>query len=40
MEAVAVRAGFGSADALRHHFTARCGVTPGTHRRTFRSEQD
>nr|WP_155357087.1 helix-turn-helix domain-containing protein [Acrocarpospora macrocephala] len=40
MDAVAARAGFGSADALRHHFTARRGVTPGTHRRTFRSEQN
>ncbi|MEV0203320.1 helix-turn-helix domain-containing protein [Nonomuraea sp. NPDC050691] len=36
VEAVAVRAGFGSADALRHHFTARRGIGPATHRRTFR----
>lgn len=37
VEAVAVRAGFGTADTLRHHFTARRGVGPATHRRTFRS---
>jgi transcriptional regulator GlxA family with amidase domain len=35
--AVATRAGFGSADALRHHFAARRGVAPATHRHTFRS---
>jgi transcriptional regulator GlxA family with amidase domain len=34
--AVATRAGFGSADALRHHFAARRGVAPATHRHTFR----
>ncbi|MEV4331843.1 helix-turn-helix domain-containing protein [Streptomyces sp. NPDC049597] len=37
VEAVAGRAGFGSADTLRHHFAARRGVGPATHRRTFRS---
>lgn len=36
IEAIAGRAGFGSADALRHHFTARRGVAPATHRHTFR----
>jgi transcriptional regulator GlxA family with amidase domain len=36
VDAVAVRAGFGSADALRHHFATRRGVGPATHRRTFR----
>jgi transcriptional regulator GlxA family with amidase domain len=37
VDAVAVRAGFGSADTLRHHFTARRGVGPTTHRpHTFR----
>jgi transcriptional regulator GlxA family with amidase domain len=34
--AVATRAGFGSVDALRHHFAARRGVAPATHRHTFR----
>ncbi|MEV8098538.1 helix-turn-helix domain-containing protein [Kitasatospora sp. NPDC085879] len=37
VDAVAGRAGFGSADTLRHHFAARRGVGPATHRRTFRS---
>jgi transcriptional regulator GlxA family with amidase domain len=36
VDAVAVRAGFGSADTLRHHFAARRGVGPLTHRHTFR----
>lgn len=36
IDAVAARAGFGSADVLRHHFTARRGVTPSAHRDTFR----
>jgi transcriptional regulator GlxA family with amidase domain len=36
VEAVAARAGFGSADTLRHHFTAWRGVGPTAHRRTFR----
>jgi transcriptional regulator GlxA family with amidase domain len=39
IEAVATRAGFGSADTLRHHFAARRGVGPLTHRRTFRTER-
>jgi transcriptional regulator GlxA family with amidase domain len=38
VEAVAVRAGFGSADTLRHHFAARRGVGPTTHRRTFKAD--
>ncbi|MFJ9968774.1 helix-turn-helix domain-containing protein [Streptomyces avermitilis] len=37
VDAVAGRAGFGSADTLRHHFAVRRGVGPATHRRTFRS---
>ncbi|WP_433338862.1 helix-turn-helix domain-containing protein [Spirillospora sp. CA-294931] len=36
VDAIAARAGFGSADTLRHHFAARRGVTPIAHRRTFR----
>jgi transcriptional regulator GlxA family with amidase domain len=39
IDAVATRAGFGSADTLRHHFAARRGVGPTTHRRTFRGDQ-
>src|SRR5207248_5242237 len=38
VDAVAGRAGFGSADTLRHHFAARRGVGPLTHRRTFRTD--
>ncbi|HEY3477705.1 MAG TPA: helix-turn-helix domain-containing protein [Streptomyces sp.] len=37
VDAVAARAGFGSADTLRHHFAARRGIAPAAHRRTFRS---
>lgn len=37
VEVVAERAGFGSADTLRHHFASRRGISPVTHRRTFRS---
>jgi len=40
VDAVANRAGFGSADTLRHHFSARRGVGPLTHRRTFRLPAD
>ncbi|MEU4641160.1 helix-turn-helix domain-containing protein [Micromonospora sp. NPDC023814] len=36
VEAVADRAGFGDAAALRHHFTRRVGATPQTYRATFR----
>jgi transcriptional regulator GlxA family with amidase domain len=35
VDTVATRAGFGSADTLRHHFTARRGVGPTIHRHTF-----
>lgn len=37
VDAVAGRAGFGSADTLRHHFAARRGIAPAAHRRTFRT---
>jgi transcriptional regulator GlxA family with amidase domain len=37
VEAVAVRAGFGDAATLRHHFTRRVGATPHSYRTTFRS---
>ncbi|MGW4498659.1 GlxA family transcriptional regulator [Micromonospora sp. NPDC004336] len=36
VEAVADRAGFGDAAALRHHFVRRVGATPLTYRTTFR----
>jgi len=36
IDAVAGRAGFGSSDTLRHHFAARRGIVPTTHRRAFR----
>ncbi|MFG3708426.1 GlxA family transcriptional regulator [Micromonospora sp. NPDC047670] len=36
VEAVADRAGFGDAAALRHHFARRVGATPQTYRTTFR----
>ncbi|QOC89962.1 GlxA family transcriptional regulator [Micromonospora craniellae] len=36
VEAVAERAGFGDAAALRHHFTRRVGATPHAYRTTFR----
>jgi transcriptional regulator GlxA family with amidase domain len=36
VEAVADRAGFGDAAALRHHFARRVGATPQTYRATFR----
>ncbi|GGK88643.1 helix-turn-helix domain-containing protein [Mangrovihabitans endophyticus] len=36
VEAVATRSGFGSADTLRHHFSARRGVGPAAYRRAFR----
>ncbi|HEY7595814.1 MAG TPA: helix-turn-helix domain-containing protein [Actinophytocola sp.] len=34
---VAGQAGFGAGDTLRHHFTARRGVSPAAYRRTFRN---
>jgi AraC family transcriptional regulator, transcriptional activator FtrA len=36
VEAIAVRAGFGDAAAMRHHFTRRVGATPHAYRGTFR----
>lgn len=36
-EAVATRAGFGTAAALRHHLRAALGTSPMTYRRTFRA---
>lgn len=36
VEAVAVRAGFGDAATLRHHFGRRLGATPQAYRSTFR----
>jgi AraC family transcriptional activator FtrA len=36
VDVVAQRSGFGSADTLRHHFAARRGTTPSTHRHAFR----
>jgi AraC family transcriptional activator FtrA len=36
VEAVAVRAGFGDAATLRHHFSRRIGATPQAYRSTFR----
>ncbi|MEV0230788.1 helix-turn-helix domain-containing protein [Nonomuraea sp. NPDC050786] len=36
VDAIAVRAGFGAADTLRHHFTARRGIPPVLYRRAFR----
>jgi transcriptional regulator GlxA family with amidase domain len=37
VDAVAARAGLGSPDTLRHHFTDRRGITPTDHRRAFRT---
>jgi len=37
VDAVAGRAGFGDAAALRHHFTRRVGATPHSYRSTFRT---
>jgi AraC family transcriptional regulator, transcriptional activator FtrA len=36
VESVAVRAGFGDAATLRHHFSRRMGATPQAYRSTFR----
>ncbi|MEV7231589.1 helix-turn-helix domain-containing protein [Polymorphospora sp. NPDC051019] len=36
VEAIAVRAGFGDAAAMRHHFGRRVGATPHAYRATFR----
>ncbi|WP_232021672.1 MULTISPECIES: GlxA family transcriptional regulator [Pseudonocardia] len=35
IERIAVRCGFGTATALRRHFTAQLGVAPAAYRRTF-----
>ncbi|WP_203827183.1 helix-turn-helix domain-containing protein [Actinoplanes palleronii] len=35
VDAVAARAGFGSADTLRHHFAGKRGTTPRAHRLAF-----
>jgi transcriptional regulator GlxA family with amidase domain len=39
IDAIAARAGFGAAAALRHHFTRRVGATPNAYRTTFRSRE-
>lgn len=36
VDAIAARAGFGNAAALRHHFGIRVGTTPQSYRETFR----
>ena len=36
IDAIAARAGFGSAATLRHHFTQRMGTTPQAYRATFK----
>jgi len=38
VDAIAVRAGFGSAATLRHHFAHRLSTTPQAYRGTFRSQ--
>jgi transcriptional regulator GlxA family with amidase domain len=37
VDVVAERAGFGTADTLRHHFARRRGTTPNAHRHAFRT---
>jgi transcriptional regulator GlxA family with amidase domain len=37
VDQVADRSGFGAGDTLRHHFTARRGVSPAVYRRTFQT---
>ncbi|WP_327317742.1 GlxA family transcriptional regulator [Streptomyces sp. NBC_01235] len=39
MDAIAWRAGFGTAGALRHQFVQALGTTPNAYRRTFRGPQ-
>jgi transcriptional regulator GlxA family with amidase domain len=39
VDAVAVRAGFGDAAALRHHFSRRVGATPHAYRSMFRTRE-
>ena len=38
VDAIADRAGFGNATALRHHFRVWCGTTPNAYRRLFRGD--
>jgi transcriptional regulator GlxA family with amidase domain len=38
VDAIADRAGFGNATALRHHFRAWCDTTPNAYRRLFRGD--
>ncbi|HCA84474.1 MAG TPA: AraC family transcriptional regulator [Streptomyces sp.] len=40
VDAIAVRAGFGDAAALRHHFLRRLATTPNAYRRTFRGPRE
>ncbi len=35
VEEIARRTGFGTADLLRHHFTAQLGIAPQAYRRKF-----
>src|SRR6185369_6563544 len=37
VDAIAVRAGFGDAATLRHHFTRRVGATPHAYRANFQT---
>ncbi|KRR21453.1 hypothetical protein CQ14_07380 [Bradyrhizobium lablabi] len=36
IEGVAAETGFGSADAMRHHFRVRLGTSPANYRAAFR----
>ncbi|WP_430783674.1 GlxA family transcriptional regulator [Actinoplanes sp. G11-F43] len=38
IDAIAARAGFGSAQTLRHHFTQRLSTTPQSYRSTFKAK--
>ena len=40
VDAIALRAGFGNAPTLRHHFTRRVGATPQLYRSTFRCRDE
>jgi len=37
IEGVATETGFGSADAMRHHFRLRLGTSPAHYRAAFRA---
>ena len=37
VDQVAAESGLGAGDTLRHHFTARRGVSPAAYRRTFQN---